>query len=81
MFNNAEMHILSFGSHFEMFSCFVLGKCSVNCPQAGRTAEDDKWAGNLYGMGVYYRWNVYSTVLLFILVLTMYIWSQFYILV
>ena len=44
-FNNIGMHVLSFGSKFKMLSCFVLGKCSVNRPQAGRTAKDDKWAG------------------------------------
>jgi len=42
MFNHAGIHVLSFDSHFEMFSCFILGKCSVNHPQAGRTAEDNK---------------------------------------
>jgi len=42
MFYNARMHVLSFGSHFEIFSYFVLGKCSMNHPQAGKMTEDDK---------------------------------------
>jgi len=36
------MHVLSFGSQFEMPSQCVLGKCSVNRPQAGRPIEEDK---------------------------------------
>ena len=43
-FYNTGMHVLSFWSEFEIFSCFVLAKCSMNRPQVGRTAEDDKWA-------------------------------------
>jgi len=39
------MHVLSFGSQFEMFLCFVLGKCSVNRSQAGREAEVINEAG------------------------------------
>ena len=41
-FNNTGMHVLSFDSQFEIFSCFLLGKCSVNRPQEGRTIEGDK---------------------------------------
>ena len=41
--NNTGMHVLSFGSHFEVFSCFVLGKYSENHPQTGRMTEEDKW--------------------------------------
>ena len=37
--NNTGMHILSFSSQFEMFSCFVLGKRSVNRPYASKSAE------------------------------------------
>jgi len=40
MFNNTGMHVLNFRLHL-MFLCFILGKCSVNRPQAGRAAEHD----------------------------------------
>jgi len=33
------MHALSFGSQFEVFSCFILGKRSVNHPHASKSAE------------------------------------------
>jgi len=33
------MHVLSFGSQFEMFSCFVLCRLSVNRPYASKSAE------------------------------------------
>ena len=38
-----EMCTLSFGSHFEMLSCFILGKCSVNHAQSRKPVEDNKW--------------------------------------
>ena len=43
IFISTGMNAMSFRSQFEIFLCFVLGKCSVNCPQAGREAEGDKW--------------------------------------
>jgi len=64
-----------------MFSCFILEKCSVNRPQGDRMAEDDRWAKKSIWNVVYYRWDVYDTILWYILVLRLYIVSEFYILV
>jgi len=36
------MYLLSFGSPYEMFSCFVLRKCKVSCPQASEPNEGSK---------------------------------------
>jgi len=53
MLNNTEMHVLSFGSQFEMFSCFVLGKCSVSRPQVARRLKMISEPGSLHGIVVY----------------------------
>ena len=41
--NNTEMHALNFDSQFEVFSYFVLRKCSVNRPPIGKPIGEDKW--------------------------------------
>jgi len=42
LFYNIMMHVLSFGLSFEIFSCYVLGKCSDNCPQVSRPVKESK---------------------------------------
>ena len=41
-FYNAVMHVLSSGSPFKMFSCFLLGNCIVSCAHASTPAEGSK---------------------------------------
>jgi len=36
------MHVLAFGSQFEIFSCFMFGKCLLNRPQASKPDEENK---------------------------------------
>ena len=38
------MHVLSLGSLFQIFSCFVLGKCEVNHLHASESIAKFKWA-------------------------------------
>ena len=43
-FYNTLMHVMSFGSPFEMFSCFVLGKCTMSC-EASKPIEGNEGLG------------------------------------
>jgi len=44
------MHVMSFNSYFEMFIIF-LGKYSVNCSEASKSTEDNKWARDFKWIG------------------------------
>jgi len=40
--NNTVVHVLTFGLQFKMFSCFVLGKCTMSHLQASKPDEKSK---------------------------------------
>jgi len=42
IFHIIVMPVLSFGSPFEMFSCFVLDKCTVSYPHVSKPDEGSK---------------------------------------
>jgi len=46
-FYNTVMQVLSFNSPFEIFSCFILGKCTVSWPQANKPDEWSKGPSHL----------------------------------
>jgi len=46
LFYNIVMHLLSFDWPFEMFSCFILGKSIVSCPQASNHMKEARDQGH-----------------------------------